>query len=243
MSSFQIFEWCKFVKMTGLIKDELPFESPPVEEDCEDGTSNENPVGISFELSNEVLKQMEDTYKTEIPEFQSLTRMYNMEREIARRDRRLRNFPKSLSQWQPEGGQLDPHCEVLLNAIHSGPQTTAVVFPQHLKDTKQHSRDLLYVSRHHPTKRPSVVFFHHPSSGKLKFGEVENIYKHSYALKEYMWATLNLFDGEQFDSRSGLWWSENSMGQKMPVLLCQVSHPLTIANEDSSVWFLDVFAC
>ena len=58
-----------------------------------------------------------------------------------------------------------------------------------------------------------------------------------------MWATLNLFDGEQFDSRSGLWWSGNSMGQKMPVLLCQVSHPLTIANEDSSVWFLDVFAC
>ena len=102
-------------------------------------------------------------------------------------------------------------------ALHSGPQTTAVVFPQYLKDTKQHWHDLLYVSRHHPTKRPSVVFFHHPSSRKLKFGEVENIYKHSYALKEYMWATLNLFDGEQFDSWSGLWWSENSMGQKMPV--------------------------
>ena len=229
--------------MTGLIKDELPFESPPVEEDCEDGTSNENLAGISFELSSEVLKQMEDTYKTEISELQSLTRMCNMEREIARRDRRLRNFPKSLSHWQPEGGQLGRLAVEDPNAIHLGPQTTAVVFPQYLQDTKKHSCDLLYVSRHHPTERPSVVFFHHPSSGKLKFGEVENIYKHSYARKEYMWATLNLFDGEQFDSQSGLWWSENSMEQKMPVRLCQVSHPLTIANEDSSVWFLDVFSC
>lgn len=242
MFSLQIFEWCKFVKMAGVLKEKLPFEPPPIEEDMSDETLNENQEGGPLDLSVEDVRQMEEVYRIEIPEFQLLTQMFNMEREVARRERRLRKFPKSISQWRPEGGQLDQRCEALLDAIHLGPGTTAVSFPQYLMESKQHSRDFLYVSAQHPTKRASVVCFRHLSSGQLNFGKVENIYKHSYAQKEYLWVTVDLYTEGQFDSQSGLWWSENSIRQKIPVCLCKVSPPLTIATEGSTIWFLDVIA-
>ena len=227
--------------MTGLLKNKLPFEIPSVDEQCEDNKSSENPVGRSLHLSTEELQQMESIYKMEIPEFQSLTQLYNMERETARHQRRLKTFPKCLSQWQPEGGPLDPHLQPLLDSIHSGPRTTAVTFMQYLTETKHHSRKCFYVSRQHSAKKPSVVFFRHPSTRKLKFGEVDKIYEHSYALKEYTWVAVNLYNGEQFHSQSGLWSSDNSLRQTLVVLLHQVSHPLTIATEGSTIWFLDVF--
>lgn len=55
---------------------------------------NENQVGESVDLSVEDVMEMEKVYKKEIPEFQQLIRMFSMEREIARRERRLSKFPK-----------------------------------------------------------------------------------------------------------------------------------------------------
>ena len=138
-----------------------------------------------LDLSIEECQQMENIYKMGIPEFQSLTLLYNMERETAHRQQRLKRFPKCLSQWQPEGGPLDPHLQPLLDSIHSGPRPTAIAFTQCLTESKQHSRESFYVSRQHSAKRPSVVSFRHPSTGKLKFGEVDKIYQHSYALKSH----------------------------------------------------------
>ena len=138
-----------------------------------------------LDLSIEECQQMENIYKMGIPEFQSLTLLYNMERETAHRQQRLKRFPKCLSQWQPEGGPLDPPLQPLLDSIHSGPRPTAIAFTQCLTESKQHSRESFYVSRQHSAKRPSVVSFRHPSTGKLKFGEVDKIYQHSYALKSH----------------------------------------------------------
>ena len=228
--------------MAGVLKENLPFELPPVEEDKTEKNLNENQVGESLDLSVEDVIEMEQVYKKEIPEFQQLIRMFSMEREIARRERRLSKFPKSLSQWQPAGGQLHHSCKALLDAIHSGPETSVVTFLQYFVESKRHSRDFIYVSRQHPSKRPSVVCFHQSSAGKLKFGELANIYKHSFALKEYLWLAVHLYTEVEFDSHSGLWWSENSKGQTIPVLLCKVSPPLTIASEGSKIWFLDAIA-
>ena len=237
----QIFEFCHFVGMTGLMKNiKLPFALPSEGEHRKDNKSSENSDGRSLDLSTGELQQMEIIYKMEIPEFQSLAQLYNMERETARRQRRLKTFPKCLSQRQQEGGPLDPHLQPLLDSIRSGPRTTAITFTQYMTETKRHSHESFYVSRQHSVKWPSVVFFRHPSTRELKFGEVDKIYEHSYVLKEYTWVAVNLYNGKQFHSQSGLWSSENSLGQTLLVLLHHVSHPLTIAIEGSTIWFLDV---
>ena len=68
------------------------------------------------------------------------------------------------------------------------------------------------------------------------------IFKHSFASKDYVWVALNTFKGEQFDTKNGLWWAENATDQRMVILLANVSPPLTVATEDSTIWFLDVQA-
>lgn len=228
------------------MKEHLPFELPCAEENAVLETSRGSLVDSLIDLPTEDLKQMENIYRCEIPELQSVVKLYKTEEEKARKERRLNKFPKSLTQWRPEGGQMEPQCEVVLNAINGGLQFTAVMYPQHIIETKQHSRDCLYVSKQHPTKRPSIVYFPFPSSveskdsGTKRFGVIEQIYKHSFASKEFMWSAVNLFKEEQFDSQCGLWWSENSTQQIILILLDKVSHPLTIATDNSTIWFLDV---
>ena len=45
----------------------------------------------------------------------------------------------------------------------------------------------------------------------IKFGVVQQIFKCSFASKEFMWATLNLFKLVHFDAKCGLWRAENLM--------------------------------
>lgn len=88
---------------------------------------------------------MEHANASEIPELDFVVKLYNNEKEKARREQRLKKFPKSLTQWRPEGGQLEPQYEVVLNAVHEGLKSTATLYPQHLMETKKHSHDCLYV--------------------------------------------------------------------------------------------------
>ena len=53
-----------------------------------------------------------------------------------------------------------------------------------------------------------------------------------------MWAALKIFDNEQFDSESGLWWAGNSTQQRMVIFLSNVSSPLTTATEDATIWLV-----
>ena len=190
-----------------------------------------------------MMSLMEHANASEIPELDFVVKLYNNEKEKARREQRLKKFPKSLTQWRPEGGQLEPQYEVVLNAVHEGLKSTATLYPQHLMETKKHSHDCLYVSKQHRTKRPSIVYFKCPSlasegSRNITFGVIEQIYKHSFASKEFMWAAVSVFKEKQFDSQCRLWWSENSTQQRNIILLDRISHPLTTATENSKIWFL-----
>ena len=70
---------------------------------------------------------------------------------------------------------------------------------------------------------------------------IDHIFKHSLASKDSKRATLKIFDNEQFDPESGLWWAEKSTQQRMVIVLSNVSSPLTTAKEDSTIWsVLDV---
>lgn len=46
-----------------------------------------------------------------------------------------------------------------LTALREGLQPTALMLLQHRGDNKLHSHDLLYISKQHPTKTPSIVSF------------------------------------------------------------------------------------
>ena len=74
----------------------------------------------------------------------------------------------------------------------------------------------------------------------MKFGVIEQIFKHCFASKEFIWVAVNLFEGETFNSQCGLWWAEESTQQRILIPLPKVSHPLTTAIDNSIVWFLDV---
>lgn len=64
----QIFEWCNYVKMTGLMKSTLPFELPL----NVDESSAKSVIEKEFILCNEDLRHMEYVYREEVPELQSV---------------------------------------------------------------------------------------------------------------------------------------------------------------------------
>ena len=55
-----------------------------------------------------------------------------------------------------------------------------------------------------------------------------------------MWVSVLPYEGEKFDSQCGLWWAQESLQQRIIILLSRVSHPLTTAVDNSVIWFLDV---
>ena len=119
----QIFKWCNYVKMTGLMKSTLPFELPL----NVDKSSAKSVIENEFILCNEDLRHMEYVYRKEVPELPSVLKLFQMEQEKGRKDRRLKNFPKSLTHWRPEAGKMDPQCEKALTAISEGLQPTAIL--------------------------------------------------------------------------------------------------------------------
>ena len=191
-----------------------------------------------FIISNEDLRYMEHVYRKDVPELQSAINLFQMEQEKARKERRLKKFPNSLLHWRPEAGQMEPQCEAATTALREGLQPTALMLLQHRNDTKQHSRDLLYVSKQHPTKTSSIVCF--PFETLVKFGVIEQIFKHSFVSREFIWVAVSLFEREKFDSQCGLLWAEGSTQQRILIPLPKVSHPLTTSVENSLIWFLDV---
>ena len=58
-----------------------------------------------------------NVYRKEVPELPSVLELFQMEQEKGRKDRRLKNFPKSLTHWRPEAGKMEPQCEKALTAI------------------------------------------------------------------------------------------------------------------------------
>ena len=152
--------------MTGHMKGSLPFELPVLDETLIVETSSQRVEETEIVISHEDLRQMEDVYKKELPELKSVLRLYKMAEEKAHRERRLKKFPKSLLQWRPEGGQMEPQCEDALTAILEDLQSTTVMHLQYVIETKQYSRDCLYVSKQLPTKRASIVYLASPSGGK-----------------------------------------------------------------------------
>lgn len=220
--------------MTGLMKGSLPFQLSFHDE----MTLPQSVVKSEFVIPNEDLRHMEQVYREGVPELQSALNLFQMEQEKARKERRLKKFPNSLLHWRPEAGQMEPQCEAALTALREGLQPTALMLLQHRSDTKQHSHDLLYISKQHPTKTPSIVCF--LSETLVKFGVIAQIFKHSFVSKEFIWVAVSLFQGEKFDSQCGLWWAEESTQQRILIPLPKVSHPLTTAVENSIIWFLDV---
>ena len=221
--------------MSGKMTSKLPFllpsegDSLPVQGNIE---------GEQREVSSENVEHMKQVYMVVVPELQSLVTLYNMERETARKQRRLKKFPR-FAQWIPEASGTQARKESMVV------QPTCVSYNQYLLETKQHSRNNLYVCQEHPTKRPSIVHFSSPSedsSQSVKFGIIQTIYGHSFCERMYIWATVSLYKEPHFDSRSGLWCSHNSFSHTIPVLLSSLSNSLTVAyDKHSYVWFLDVY--
>ena len=221
--------------MSGKMTKTLPFLLPS------EGDSQpqlDNIEGRQCEVSSETVESMRQVYMVVAPELQSLVTLYNKERETARNRRRPKTFPK-FDQWIPEASDLQTRKETIVV------QPTVVSYNQYLLESKQHSRNNLYVCQEHPTKRPSIVYFSPPSEDRIqnvKFGVIQTIYSHSFCQRMYIWATVSLYKEPHFDSSSGLWWSHNSFCHAIPVLLSSLSNPLTVAyDKHSNVWFLDVY--
>lgn len=224
---------------------QLPFQLPSGEENPyeDQSPSHANYQGSLFDLSNGDLREMEKIYQNEMAEYNSLLKLYNLEKERARKQGKLKVFPKTFAQWRPERNMYP---ESHLNAICQGLQSKATLHEQYSLKTKQHSRSYLYISKEHQTKKPSVVCYSSLCSGAsqgsedLNFGVIERLYHHSFAEKSFMWAAVCLYKEPLFDSSCGLWCAENMTEKRILILLSSLSHPLTIAI-DSNIWFLDVY--
>ena len=196
-------------------------------------------------LWNRILAHEEEIYKEEVAEFQSLCTIYEMEKDLAHKHGKLKQFPK-FTHWKPEGSQLssDLHFSIL-----EGLQPNAVAYQHHVLEAKQHSRSYLYISTQHPSKRPTIVFYSPPSksssdttSSILSFGIIIKIYLHPFAQKVLMWAVVNFYKNPKFVPGCGLWCADDSFATTAPVLLSHLSHPLmTAVDEKFKIWFLDAY--
>ena len=75
------------------MEQQLPFQLPPEAENFFDGNSQ----GSSFDLS--IGDLMEKNYQN--VEYQSLLTLHAMEKEQAKKQGKLKMFPKEFSHWQP----------------------------------------------------------------------------------------------------------------------------------------------
>lgn len=230
--------------MSGKIGTKLPFELP-----AEDGSQTEECSAVQLrkgqqeDISCEHLKSMEQVYLHEVPKFQSLLAVYEMEKEKARKQGKLRRFPKTFAGWRPEGSQSDEETASILGGL----QPTALKYKEYFLESKQHSHSYHYISKEHRTKRPSVVYYLDSSSEagttskNVRFGVIHCLYQHSFAQRMFMWAAVSLYEDHWYDSKSGLWCSKDSIGQTVPVLIRSLSYPLTVATDGNlKIWFLDV---
>ena len=244
--SYQIYEWCHFVKMSGKMKSKLPFELP-----CEGGdnlmpsSTMQGSTQGTTELSKEELRHMEEVYKEEVMEFKTLWTIYLM-KDLARKHGKLKKFPK-FPNWKPEGSQFSSD---LHSSILGGLLPTAVTYQHYVSEAKQHSRSFVYISTQHPSKKPTIAFYRPPfeySSGCSTscpsapcFGVIDKIYQHSFAQQVFMWAVVHFYRKPNFIPSCGLWCCDGSFGKTAPVLLSRLSHPLTTAvDEKRQIWFLD----
>ena len=223
--------------MSGKISNRLPFELPA------DGDATLPPDRQQRNISSEHLQSMEQVYVQEVPKFKSLMTLYEMEKEKARKQGRLKRFPKTLTDWRPEGSlQSDEETESILRGL----QPKALRYKEYFLDTKQHSHSYCYISKENPSRRPSTVYYHDSSSEagtlceNLRFGVIQCLYQHTFAQKMFMWAVVSLYEDPCYNFKSGLWCSKDSFSQTVPVLLNSLSHPLTVASDGNLMWFLDV---
>ena len=227
------------MKMSGKIGNRLPFELPA------DGDATMPPERQQGNISTEHLRSMEQVYVQEVPNFKSLMTLYEVEKSKARKQGRLKRFPKTLADWRPEGSlQSDEETESILRGL----QPTAVGYKEYFLDTQQHSHTYCYISKENSAKQPSTVYYRDSSSEaggtlceNLRFGVVHCLYQHTFAQKMFMWAAVSLYEDPCYNLKSGLWCSKDSFSQSVPVLLNSLSHPLTVASDGNSMWFLDVF--
>ena len=113
--------------MSGKISAKPPFELP-----TEDGSQTEECSAVQLhvhvqkgqqeDISSENLKSMEQVYLHEVPKFQSLLTIYEMEKEKARKQRKLKRLPKTFACWRPEESQSDEETASILGGLQ--PTTT-----------------------------------------------------------------------------------------------------------------------
>jgi len=151
--------------MTGLVKCELPFQ---VSKAVSSKTQNE-----FYTICDADLRHMETAYIKEMPELQNAQVKYESELRRAKHKRRLKSFPKSLSEWTPEGGHIDP----ALACLHVGLKTSAKAFDELFFTDHVHPCEQLYISEQHSSKRASIVSFHLEST---KFGIIDTIFQHTF---------------------------------------------------------------
>lgn len=129
--------------MSGKIGNKLPFELPA------DSDATPPPEGQQVHISSEHLRSMEQVYVQEVPKFKSLMTLYEVERGKARKQGRLKQFPKTLADWRPEGSlQSDDETESIFRRL----QPTALRYKEYFLDAKQHSHSYCYISKENPAK-------------------------------------------------------------------------------------------
>ena len=78
--------------MSGKMKNKLPFDLPCQDDDNMLSLLKEGSQG-TLHLSKEEITHMEEIYKTQVPEFQSLFTIYEMEKVSARKRGKIKEFP------------------------------------------------------------------------------------------------------------------------------------------------------
>lgn len=175
-------------------------------------------VNDPFKVLPEILREMDNGYRYEAKEYAALHEVFLMERENARRNRKLKLFPPTFRKWLDSRGinvQLDDTAYDM--KLYSFSKNGGRTHNYHRGDIITYSSKVCQQSRH---------------------GRIKSIFSHTFQDCPYIWFLISTYPLASEDPVTGLYFSANNSMHTQPVLVSNISKPLYAAEEGQTMWFL-----
>ena len=192
------------------------------------------------QLTDVELNLLDAFYRETNPRYSMLCREYEHALQQAKNARNKSTFPK-MPQWIPAQGYQMGDKELLC-----GPQNHIHVYKKMSREDVQTGRMVFYSSEQYETfpSRHLCSFVRVLKDGLICYpvlGRIKKLFSHQFGSCVYKLAVLQHFDSPQRDVESRLWVVNLTRPHDhlSVVPLDILSHPLVVAFENQSLWFLN----
>ena len=202
---------------------------------------NINPADhdATIKLTDEEISLLDAMYTIHHPRYSCLRRQYSEALRRAANARKKSTFP-CLVEWVPPGGYQDGDRELLQATLNS----MATSHKRMTKECPNTGRKIVHcaASFESPQSRHSYAYVQVKPEADTEpvFGHIQKLITHQFGDRLYAIAIVKLFEDAHKDSDCGLWFVNTAEFHMAAILLKDVSQPLAVAFDSTTLWFLNV---